>query len=119
MAIITTISEVPLFTTTREALNWAAENNCTGYHTHNYQGRTGYMGCVNHFQASETSLNVSTQPVIPQPQLPPQTQLPPQPPMQVFTQVDTQTNTQVNIPQVSSSGSSGSSGGGGGGGGGY
>jgi hypothetical protein len=57
MAILITIAGAPLFTTTQEALNWAAGNNCTGYHTHNHQGQTGYMGCANHQQASGMPLN--------------------------------------------------------------
>ena len=57
MAVLTTIAGVPLFTTTQEALNWAAGNNCSGYHTHSHQGQTGYMGCNNHLQASGMPLN--------------------------------------------------------------
>ena len=57
MAILTTIAGVPLFTTVQEALNWAAGNNCTGYHTHNHQGQQGFMGCTNHLQASGPPLN--------------------------------------------------------------
>ena len=55
MAILTTIAGVPLFTTVQEALNWAATNNCTGYHTHGYELQTGYMGCFDHSQASTLS----------------------------------------------------------------
>ena len=44
MAVLTTIAGVPLFTTTQEALSWAAASNCSGYHVHNYQGQTGYIG---------------------------------------------------------------------------
>ena len=58
MAILTTINEIPLFTTVQEALNWAAGNNCSGYHTHTYQGQLGYMGCASHGSA----LNSNTQP---------------------------------------------------------
>ena len=82
MAILTTIAGVPLFTTTQEALNWAAGNNCTGYHTHNHQGQTGYMGCTNHLQASGMPLNSNA---------PAQTPLP----------------TQSNSPTISSSGGGG------------
>jgi len=103
MAVLTTIAGVPLFTTTQEALTWAAGNNCSGYHTHNYQGQQGFMGCTNHLQASGMPLNSNAPP--------PQTQA----------------NTQVNIPTTGSSvysgGGGGSTGGGGGstggGGGGY
>ena len=92
MAILTTIAGIPLFTTTQEALNWAAGNNCTGYHTHNHQGQTGYMGCTNHLQASGMPLNSNA----PNPAPPPM---------------------QSNVPTASSSSSSSSSGGSGGGGG--
>jgi|8_EtaG_2_1085327.scaffolds.fasta_scaffold45449_4 hypothetical protein len=57
MAILTTIDGEPLFTTTQEALNWAAGTNCTGYHTHNHKGQIGYMACTNHQQATGMSLN--------------------------------------------------------------
>ena len=91
MAVLTTIAGVPLFTTTQEALNWAVGNNCTGYHTHNHQGQTGYMGCSNHLQASGLPLNSNAPSPAPLP-------------------------APSNAPIASSSGSSGSSGGGGGGG---
>ena len=55
--ILTTIAGVPLFSTVQEALGWASGNNCTGYHTHNYQGQQGFMGCTNHLQASGMPLN--------------------------------------------------------------
>ena len=59
MARLTTIAGVPLFTTVQEALSWAAANNCSGYHTHTHQGQLGYMGCVNHSQASSMPLDSS------------------------------------------------------------
>ena len=105
MAVLTTIAGVPLFTTVREALNWADLNNCSGYHTHSHQGQQGFMGCTNHLQASGMPLNSNAPPVQ-------QTQNTPQ-----------QRNTRVirNTPMTGSSGYSGGGGGstGGGGGGGY
>ena len=62
MAILTTIAGVPLFTTVQEATIWAAGNNCAGYHTHNYQGQQGYMGCLNHLQASGMPVNSNAPP---------------------------------------------------------
>jgi len=62
MAVLTSIAGVPLFTTTQEALSWAAGNGCSGYHTHNYQGQSGFMGCANHLQASGMPLNSNTPP---------------------------------------------------------
>jgi len=57
MPVLTMIAGVPLYTTVQEALNWAAANNCSGYHTHNHQGQQGYMGCANHQSASGMPLN--------------------------------------------------------------
>ena len=94
MAVLTTIAGVPLFTTTQEALTWAAGNNCSGYHTHNHQGQQGFMGCANHLQASGMPLNSNAPP-------------PPTPP------------SQSNAPPTIYSGGGGGSTGGGGGGGGY
>lgn len=56
MALLTIINGSPLFTTVEEALNWAIENDCSGYHTHEYEGQTGYMGCLDHSQASDSRL---------------------------------------------------------------
>jgi len=60
MAVLTTIDKVPLFTTIQEALDWAADHGCSGYHVHNYQGQVGYMGCANH--ASAPSMMPNTPP---------------------------------------------------------
>ena len=57
MAILTTIAGVPLFTTIQEALDWAAANNLSGYHIHNYQGQQGYMGGANHLEATGMPIN--------------------------------------------------------------
>jgi len=87
MSVIGNIAGVPLFTTVQEALAWARSKGLSGYHTHNLQGQMGYMGGVNHQQATGMPLN---------------------------TNAPTQTPTSRS---TGSSGSSGSSGGGGGGGG--
>ena len=55
MAIVGTIDGIPLFTTAQEALSWAASNNLSGYHTHNYNGQTSYMGGTTHAQATKPS----------------------------------------------------------------
>jgi hypothetical protein len=49
--ILTTIDGIPLYSTPQEALNWALQNNVQGYHTHVYQGQTGYMGGATHASA--------------------------------------------------------------------
>ena len=48
MSLITTINGIPLFSTLTEALAWARSNNLTGYHTHAYQNKIGYMGGATH-----------------------------------------------------------------------
>lgn len=55
MAVLTTIDGIPLYSTVQEALNYAAANGSTGYHTHVYQGTTGYMGGATHGAAATPS----------------------------------------------------------------
>ena len=55
MPVITTIAGVPLFSTVQEALAWAIANRLSGYHTHAWQGQTGYMGGVSHTAATQRS----------------------------------------------------------------
>ena len=69
MAVLTTISGIPLFTTIQEAIEWAASVGLTGYHTHQYQGMTGYMGGSNHNNAITGNIN-ATIPTTQQPQQP-------------------------------------------------
>ena len=52
MAILTTISDIPLFSKKSEALTWAFENGLDGYHTHVFNNQIGYMGGYNHAQAT-------------------------------------------------------------------
>ena len=51
--ILTTIDGIPLYSTPQEAVDWAAQNNAQGYHTHTYQGQIGYMGGATHAAAME------------------------------------------------------------------
>ena len=46
--ILTSIDGVPLYSTIQEAVQWASSRGLTGYHTHVYQGQTGYMGGSSH-----------------------------------------------------------------------
>lgn len=46
--ILTTIDGIPLWSSKNEALNWAAQNGLTGFHTHAYEGTIGYMGGQSH-----------------------------------------------------------------------
>ena len=62
MSVLTNIAGIPLFSTIQEATSWAAANNCSGYHVHNFNRQTGFMGCANHLQASSTPLNSNTPP---------------------------------------------------------
>jgi hypothetical protein len=55
MAILTTINGVPLYSTLQEAVEYATQNNLSGYHTHVYNGVIGYMGGATHGQASTAS----------------------------------------------------------------
>tara|TARA_Y100000310_G_C20141629_1_gene560546 strand:- start:35 stop:304 length:270 start_codon:yes stop_codon:yes gene_type:complete len=59
MAVITTIAGIPLYTTVQEAIAWGRANGLSGYHTHSWQGQTGYMGGVNHLQATGLPLNTN------------------------------------------------------------
>ena len=54
--MLTTIDGIPLYSTIAEAVQWASSRNLTGYHTHTYQGQTGYMGGFTH----STAINSNT-----------------------------------------------------------
>jgi len=60
--ILTVIDGMPLFSTIQEALNWAAANGLTGYHMHQYQGQTGYMGGTTHGQTISTTNTTTSTP---------------------------------------------------------
>ena len=63
MGILTTIGGIPLFSIPQEALDWALVRGLQGYHTHVYNGQTGYMGGPTHGRAASSSqgLNGSNQ----------------------------------------------------------
>ena len=63
MSILTTIGGMPLFSTVQEALQWALARGLQGFHTHIYNGQTGYMGGPTHGPAASSSqgLNGSNQ----------------------------------------------------------
>tara|TARA_R110000824_G_scaffold390024_1_gene586324 strand:+ start:354 stop:587 length:234 start_codon:yes stop_codon:yes gene_type:complete len=52
MSLLTYISGVPLFSTLIEAIEWGENRGLTGYHTHDYEGQTGYMGGSTHPNAT-------------------------------------------------------------------
>ena len=60
MPILTTIDNIPLFSTPAEALAWSQSNGLGGLHTHTYQGQTGYMGGSSHQDAVATLGGSST-----------------------------------------------------------
>ena len=124
MALITSISGVPLYSSIQEALNWGAARGLDGYHTHIFQDKLGYMGGATH---SEVSVVVARRPVtaqqavtrrvvpqvnIPQPQVVQpqqvQRQIVPQPTVQRRV-VQQPTPTRV-LPTYSSGGSGGGGG---------
>ena len=45
----------PVFSTIEEALASAKTLGCEGYHTHDYEGKTVYMACEGHSEATELS----------------------------------------------------------------
>ena len=45
----------PVFSTIEEAEGHAKTLGCTGYHEHEYEGRTAYMACEGHAEATELS----------------------------------------------------------------
>ena len=63
MSVLTTIGGMPLFSTSQEALDWGSSRGLQGFHTHIYNGQTGYMGGSTHGQAASSSqgLNGSNQ----------------------------------------------------------
>ena len=64
MSVLTNINGIPLFSTLQEALNWGSSYGLVGYHTHTYNGQTGYMGGANHTTAVNTpTLSTPTPPV--------------------------------------------------------
>ena len=60
MALLTTIAGVPLYTTIQEAAAWARANGLAGFHTHGFQGQTGYMGGSSHSAAVQAITPTST-----------------------------------------------------------
>ena len=101
MAVLTTIDGIPLYTTLEEAIYWASLNGLEGYHTHQYQGQTGYMGGVNH--GNVIGQNVSQQ------QTPTPPVAPPVPPMNEQTAPPASQMPQSNI-YTGSTGNTGGSG---------
>jgi uncharacterized membrane protein YgcG len=108
MSIITTIDDIPLFSTTVEALNWALSQNLpNAFHTHYYNGQTGYMGGPIHTYVAE-SVFIPTPPPVVQPVVVTEVEI--TPPIIISS-----SSGNGNGSGSSSGGGNGSSGGGGGG----
>ena len=60
MSLLTTIGDVPLYSTIDEAIRWAVARGLGSYHTHEFEGQTGYMGGTNHEQATNPSAPTTT-----------------------------------------------------------
>ena len=75
MSILTHIKSIPLFSTPLEAIAWGRQRGLTGYHSHSFNVRTGYMAGSNHRQAmkSYTAPISPTPTTITQPVIPPTT----------------------------------------------
>jgi len=59
MSLLTTIGGVPLYSTIEEAMKWAIVRGLGGYHTHEFESQTGYMGGKDHAQATNPSASTS------------------------------------------------------------
>ena len=66
MAIIGNIDGVPVFDKKEEARAWGKRNGLTGYHTHDMNGTTGYMGGTSHAKAVQ-KVRVIINPTTPTP----------------------------------------------------
>ena len=72
MAIIGNIDGVPVFDKKEEAMVWGKRNGLTGYHTHDMNGTTGYMGGSDHAKAVQ-KVRVIINPTTPTPTTTPTT----------------------------------------------
>ena len=48
MSVLTTIDGIPLFSDSNSASVWGRQFGLSGFHTHTFQGRTGYMSGPDH-----------------------------------------------------------------------
>jgi len=61
MSILRHIKRIPLFSTPLEAIAWGRAHNLSGYHTHMYNVKTGYMAGSNHSQASKSYAKIQAE----------------------------------------------------------
>ena len=57
MSLLTNIDGIPLYSTVKEALDWARANGLRGFHTHQHNGVTGYMGGFTHSGSTGSNQN--------------------------------------------------------------
>ena len=64
MTILTNIHGIPLYSNTKDAMQWAKTRGLSSYHVHHWKRQIGYMGGATHGQAASSSqgLNGSNQP---------------------------------------------------------
>tara|TARA_R110002012_G_scaffold315917_1_gene530349 strand:- start:39 stop:317 length:279 start_codon:yes stop_codon:yes gene_type:complete len=53
MSILTRINDIPLFNTSQRAMEWGKQFGLVGFHSHAFQGQTGYMAGTSHSQAMQ------------------------------------------------------------------
>ena len=96
MAILTTMDEIPMYSTKKEALAWALANGIKGYHSHIHNGKKCYMGGTTHSLATKQAVQVQQvfQPETTQPTQIDQQQRPVETPQVTRPQPSTQPSTQ-------------------------
>ena len=67
MSVLTLIAGIPLYSTVQEAAAWAGANGVSGFHTHGWQGQTGYMGGSSHSAAVQAIAPAVVQAIVPTP----------------------------------------------------
>ena len=67
MSVLTLIAGIPLYSTVQEAAAWAGANGLSGFHTHGWQGQTGYMGGSSHSAAVQAIAPAVVQTIAPTP----------------------------------------------------
>tara|TARA_R100001082_G_C4222402_1_gene99783 strand:+ start:100 stop:390 length:291 start_codon:yes stop_codon:yes gene_type:complete len=57
MTILTKIHGIPLYSNTKDAMQWAKTRGLSSYHVHHWKRQIGYMGGTNHSQARTSHEN--------------------------------------------------------------
>ena len=56
MSVLFKINGVPVFDEIKYARSWGQDNGLLGFHTHERDGRVGYMAGVNHAQTTRVAI---------------------------------------------------------------